>query len=702
MKLVIAEKPSVAMSLAAVLGATERKDGYLEGSGYLVSWCVGHLLELAQPEAYKEQYAKWRYEDLPILPENWKYEVPKDKKTQLALLCRLMKDKRVDSVVCATDAGREGELIFRLVYEYAGCNKPMERLWISSMEDAAIREGFDHLRPGSDYDKLYDAAVCRAGADWLIGINATRLFSVLYGVTLNVGRVMSPTLALLVQRESDIESFISKPFYVPEITCGGFTASGEKMTERSEAEKIRMDCDHNSAFVRSVEKQVKTIQPPRLYDLTTLQRECNRIYGYTAQQTLDYVQSLYEKKLATYPRTDSQYLTKDMQATAASLILWLRDNMPFGKGCAGEPDIDRVTDDSKVTDHHAIIPTVEIARTDLSELPSGERDVLTLLAVRLLCATTQAHRFETVTAMLDCQGHTFTAKGKTILQSGWKEVERIHRMSIRQSETEHRENEDAALPVLKEGQTFETVSASLREGKTSPPKHYTEDTLLSAMENAGAEDMPDDAERKGLGTPAIRAATLEKLVSAGFVERKKKQLIPTKKGRNLIAVLPDNIKSPILTAEWESMLKQVEHGELSATSFMDQIADMSRTLVKEHTAPEERFADLFPSSKGTVHEAVGVCPRCGAPVYEGKKGFFCDNRECSFALWKDNRFFSSKKKSITKSVAAALLKEGRISMSGLYSEKTGKTYDAEVILDDTGGKYVNFKLEFPVKKGRRK
>lgn len=702
MKLVIAEKPSVAMSLAAVLGATERKDGYLEGSGYLVSWCVGHLLELAQPEAYKEQYAKWRYEDLPILPENWKYEVPKDKKTQLALLCRLMKDKRVDSVVCATDAGREGELIFRLVYEYAGCNKPMERLWISGMEDAAIREGFDHLRPGSDYDKLYDAAVCRAGADWLIGINATRLFSVLYGVTLNVGRVMSPTLALLVQRESDIESFISKPFYVPEITCGGFTASGEKMTERSEAEKIRMDCDHNSAFVRSVEKQVKTIQPPRLYDLTTLQRECNRIYGYTAQQTLDYVQSLYEKKLATYPRTDSQYLTKDMQATAASLILWLRDNMPFGKGYAGEPDIDRVTDDSKVTDHHAIIPTVEIARTDLSELPSGERDVLTLLAVRLLCATTQVHRFEAVTAILDCQGYTFTAKGKTILQSGWKEVERIHRMSIRQSETEHKENEAVALPVLQEGQTFEAVSASLREGKTSPPKHYTEDTLLSAMETAGAEDMPEDAERKGLGTPATRAATLEKLVSAGFVQRKKKQLIPTEKGKNLIAVLPDNIKSPILTAEWESMLKQVEHGELSATSFMDQIADMSRTLVKEHTTPEERFADLFPSSRGTAHEAVGVCPRCGAPVYEGKKGFFCDNRECSFALWKDNRFFSSKKKSITKSVAAALLKEGRISMSGLYSEKTGKTYDAEVILDDTGGKYVNFKLEFPVKKGRRK
>ena len=414
MKLVIAEKPSVAMSLAAVLGANEKKDGYLEGGGYLVSWCVGHLLELAQPEAYGEQYARWRYGDRPILPEEWKYEVPKDKKKQLGLLCRLMKDKRVESVVCATDAGREGELIFRLVYEHAGCKKPMERLWISSMEDAAIRDGFEHLRPGSDYDKLYNAAVCRAGADWLVGINATRLFSVLYGVTLNVGRVMSPTLTLLVQREADIQAFTSRPFYVPEITCGGFTASGEKLSGRNEAEKIRMDCDGQGALVLSVEKQVKMVQPPRLYDLTTLQRECNRIYGYTAQQTLDYVQSLYEKKLATYPRTDSQYLTEDMQATAASLIFWMRDNMPFGKCCVGEPDIDRITDGSKVTDHHAIIPTVEIARTDLAELPSGERDVLTLIAARLLSATAQAHRFEAVTAVLDCQGNSFTAKGKTV------------------------------------------------------------------------------------------------------------------------------------------------------------------------------------------------------------------------------------------------------------------------------------------------
>ena len=701
-KLVIAEKPSVAMSLAAVLGANEKKDGYMEGGGYLVSWCVGHLLELAQPEAYGKRYARWGYGDLPILPEEWKYEVSKDKKKQLDLLCRLMKDKRVDSVVCATDAGREGELIFRLVYEHAGCKKPMERLWISSMEDAAIRDGFEHLRPGSDYDKLYDAAVCRAEADWLIGINATRLFSVLYGVTLNVGRVMSPTLALLVQREADIQAFTSKPFYVPEITCGGFTASGEKLSGKNEAEKIRMGCDGQVASVLSVEKQVKTVQPPRLYDLTTLQRECNRIYGYTAQQTLDYVQSLYEKKLATYPRTDSQYLTEDMQATAASLVLWLRDHMPFGKGCAGEPDIDRVTDGSKVTDHHAIIPTVEIARTDLSELPSGERDVLTLIAARLLSATAQAHRFEAVTAVLDCRGNSFTAKGKTVLQAGWKEVERLYRMGLKESKPEDDENMDASLSMLQEGQIFETVSASVREGRTSPPKHYTEDSLLAAMETAGAGDMPEDAERKGLGTPATRAATLEKLVSVGFVQRKKKQLIPTEKGTNLILVLPDNIKSPTLTAEWESMLKQVERGELAAESFMEQIADMSRTLVKEHTAPEERFTGLLPDAKNSGREAVGTCPRCGGTVYEGKKGFFCDNRDCSFALWKDNKFFSGKKKSITKSVAAALLKEGRVSMSGLYSEKTGKTYDAVVLLDDTGEKYVNFKLEFPAKKGRRK
>ena len=699
MKLVIAEKPSVAISLAAVLGAKEKKDGYLEGGGYLVSWCFGHLLELAQPDAYGEQYGKWRYEDLPILPKSWKYAVPKDKKKQLDLLCRLMKDERVESVVCATDAGREGELIFRLVYNHAKCKKPMERLWISSMEDEAIRDGFAKLRPGKDYDRLYDTALCRAGADWLVGINATRLFSVLYGATLNVGRVMSPTLALLVKREAEISSFESKPFYVPEIACGGFTASGEKTDDKTAAEAVQKACDGQNARVKSVEKQTKAMQPPKLYDLTTLQREANRLYGYTAQQTLDYLQSLYEKKLATYPRTDSRYLTEDMGSTAKELITWLCGNMPFGKAHNGSPDLARVTDNAKVTDHHAIIPTMQLAKTVLSELPAGERDILMLIASRLLCATAKIHEFEAVTAKLSCAGHDFTAKGKTVLQPGWKEIESIFKSGLKQKE--EKDDEDAALPELSEGQTFENVAASVREGKTAPPKHYTEDTLLSAMETAGAEETPDDAERKGLGTPATRAATLEKLVQTCFVQRKKKQLIPTEKGVNLIAVLPEKIKSPLLTAQWESMLKQVERGEVSADSFMDGIADMSRELVKAHTEPDKRFLSLFPR-KDTESEAVGTCPRCGSAVRERQKGFFCENKDCSFALWKDNRFFSSKKKTVTKSIAAAFLKEGRVFVSDLYSEKTGKTYDAVVVLDDTGDKYVNFKLEFSDKRGGKK
>ena len=702
MILVIAEKPSVAQTIAAVLGAKEKKDGFLTGSGYIVSWCVGHLVGLAEAAAYGEQYKKWSYDSLPILPQEWKYTVASDKEKQFKTLKELMHRADVSEVVNACDAGREGELIFRFVYEMAGCKKPMRRLWISSMEDSAIKEGFSRLKNGEEYDALFASALCRAKADWLIGINATRLFSVLYNHTLNVGRVQTPTLKMLVDRDAAITTFKKEKYYHVRLVLSGAEAASERISNKAEADALKTTCEASRAVCTSLVKEKKTAAPPKLFDLTSLQREANRLFGYTAKQTLDLAQALYEKRLLTYPRTDSAFLTDDMGDTAAGIIKLLCVKFSFMAGKDFTPELGKVLNSKKVSDHHAIIPTVEIARTDLSELPSGERDVLTLLAVRLLCATTQVHRFEAVTAILDCQGYTFTAKGKTILQSGWKEVERIHRMSIRQSETEHKENEDAALPVLQEGQTFEAVSASLREGKTSPPKHYTEDTLLSAMETAGAEDMPEDAERKGLGTPATRAATLEKLVSAGFVQRKKKQLIPTEKGKNLIAVLPDNIKSPILTAEWESMLKQVEHGELSATSFMDQIADMSRTLVKEHTTPEERFADLFPSSKGTAHEAVGVCPRCGAPVFEGKKGFFCGNRECSFALWKDNRFFSSKKKSITKSVAAALLKEGRISMSGLYSEKTGRTYDAEVILDDTGGKYVNFKLEFPQKKGGRK
>ena len=700
-KLVIAEKPSVAQSLAAVIGATVRKDGYLEGNGWRVSWCVGHLAGLADADSYDPKYAKWRYDDLPILPEHWQMVVGKDKKKQFDILKKLMNAPDVTEVVNACDAGREGEMIFRSVYELAGCKKPMKRLWISSMEDSAIREGFANLRPGADYDGLRDAALCRAKADWLVGINATRLFSVLYHRTLNIGRVMSPTLALIVQREAEIDTFKPVPFYTVALELPGLTVSGERMSDRASAEQLKKACQGAAVTIKKVECKEKSEKPPALYDLTTLQRDANRLLGFTAQQTLDYLQSLYEKKLCTYPRTDSRYLTSDMADSLPVLVNLVANAMPFRKGIAITCDPQTVINDKKVTDHHAVIPTRNLKDADLSALPAGEKAVLELVALRLMCAVAQPHIYSETVVIAACAGGEFTTKGKTVKHPGWKALEDAYRAKMKDAEPK-KEGAEKALQDLTEGQTLSVAAAIVKEGKSSPPQHFTEDTLLSAMETAGAEDMPEDAERKGLGTPATRAATLEKLVSAGFVQRKKKQLIPTEKGKNLIAVLPDNIKSPILTAEWESMLKQVEHGELSATSFMDQIADMSRTLVKEHTPPEERFADLFPSSRGTAHKAVGVCPRCGAPVYEGKKGFFCDNRECSFALWKDNRFFSSKKKSITKSVAAALLKEGRISMSGLYSEKTGKTYDAEVILDDTGGKYVNFKLEFPVKKGRRK
>ena len=700
-KLVIAEKPSVAQSLAAVIGATVRKDGYLEGNGWRVSWCVGHLAGLADADSYDPKYAKWRYDDLPILPEHWQMVVGKDKKKQFDILKKLMNAPDVTEVVNACDAGREGEMIFRSVYELAGCKKPMKRLWISSMEDSAIREGFANLRPGADYDGLRDAALCRAKADWLVGINATRLFSVLYHRTLNIGRVMSPTLALIVQREAEIDTFQPIPFYTVALELPGLTVSGERMADKAAAEQLKETCQGAAVTIKKVECKEKSEKPPALYDLTTLQRDANRLLGFTAQQTLDYLQSLYEKKLCTYPRTDSRYLTGDMADILPVLVNLVANAMPFCKEIAITCDPHTVINDKKVTDHHAVIPTRNLKDADLSALPAGEKAVLELVALRLMCAVAQPHIYSETVVIAACAGGEFTTKGKTVKHPGWKALEDAYRAKMKDAEPK-KEGAEKALQDLTEGQTLSVAAAIVKEGKSSPPQHFTEDTLLSAMETAGAEDMPEDAERKGLGTPATRAATLEKLVSAGFVQRKKKQLIPTEKGKNLIAVLPDNIKSPILTAEWESMLKQVEHGELSATSFMDQIADMSRTLVKEHTPPEERFADLFPSSRGTAHKAVGVCPRCGAPVYEGKKGFFCDNRECSFALWKDNRFFSSKKKSITKSVAAALLKEGRISMSGLYSEKTGKTYDAEVILDDTGGKYVNFKLEFPVKKGRRK
>ncbi|MDL2232014.1 DNA topoisomerase 3 [Ruminococcaceae bacterium OttesenSCG-928-L11] len=693
MRLIICEKPSVAQAISKALGIASRKDGYLEGMDTLISWCIGHLVEMADAAAYGEQYKKWRREDLPILPDKWQYSVRADKKKQLGILRSLMKRADVDTIVNACDAGREGELIFRLVYEHCGCTKPIQRLWISSMEDAAIREGFENLRPGMDYDSLYAAALCRSQADWLVGINATRLFSCLYGATLNVGRVVTPTLALLTKREDAIAAFVKEPFYTVDLNCGKFTAASERFSNKKTAETIRAACDNNTATVLSVEKQEKTTAPPKLYDLTSLQRDANRLLGFTAQQTLDYAQTLYEKKLATYPRTDSRFLTEDMRATAGSIVNWLQLHMPFAQGIPFTPDMARVIDDAKVSDHHSIIPTMEIARADLEALPSGEREILHLIAARLLCATALPHVFETVTATVDCGSNTFTAKGRTVLREGWKAIDWLFRDSLREKPKDEDSNDSPALPELVVSQTFEGAVASIREGFTSPPKHFSEDSLLGAMESAGADDAPEDAERKGLGTPATRAATLEKLVRAGFVERKKRQLLPTGMGANLIAVLPDTVKSPQLTAEWEHRLKQVERGELPAAEFMEGIEALTRALVREHTTPDAAHAALFSAPRG---EAVGQCPRCSGAVHEGKKGFTCADRSCGFALWKDNRFFASKKKTLDKKTAAALLEQGRVSLFGLYSPKTGKTYDATVIMDAgaVGDKYVNFKLEF--------
>ena len=693
MQLVITEKPSVAQAIAHVIGAKERKDGYVEGNGYLVSWCVGHLVELAQPEAYSEAWKKWSYKSLPMIPEQWQHEVKKDTAAQYKVLKELMRDSRVDSVVCATDAGREGELIFRLVYEQAGCKKPMKRLWISSMEECAIREGFASLKPGSEYDSLYHSALCRQQADWLVGLNGTRLFTVLYGgKVLKVGRVQTPTLAMLVDRDWKITSFKKEKYHHVRLTLGGAEAVSEKIAAPEEAETLRAACAGAEAVCASVTREQKKEAPPKLYDLTTLQREANRIFGYTAKQTLDYAQSLYEKKLLTYPRTDSRYLTADMAETASAVLHLAAKLPPFG-GC-GEffPDVSLLVNDKKVSDHHAIIPTLELEKASLSELPVGERNILLLVCRELLCAAAEPYVYEAVTAAFDCGGQTFTAKERRILSEGWREIDRIFRASLKEEPED--EAEPAALPDFTEGQTFDQVDASVTEHFTAPPKAYMEDTLLAAMETAGKEEMPEDAERKGLGTPATRAAILEKLVAAGFVERKGKSLIPTKAGINLVTVLPDTLTSPMLTAEWEQKLTAIARGEGDPAAFMAGISDMARELVKTYSHISEEGQKLFAPER----EAVGLCPRCGKPVYEGKKNFYCSDRSCQFVLWKDDRFWTSRKKELTRKMAADLLKKGRTSVKGMWSEKKDAAYDAVVVLDDTGEKYVRFKLEFPKRK----
>ena len=690
-KLVICEKPSVAKSIASALGVTSRADGYFEGGGWLISWCIGHLVGLADAAAYDDRYKKWRYEDLPILPAPFHYVVSEEKADQFHILRSLMERPDVTELVNACDAGREGELIFRLVYEAAGCSKPFSRLWISSMEDAAIREGFADLHPGADYDPLYQSALCRQKADWLIGINASRLFSVLYHRTLNIGRVQTPTLAMLADRDSKIVLFRKEKYHYVRLALEGAEAVSDRIVSPEDAQAIRDACDGQRAVCVSLVREKKTENPPKLYDLTTLQREANRVFGYTAKQTLDYAQSLYEKKLLTYPRTDSRYLTSDMAETA-SCVIHLAAKLPPFDGCGNFfPLVVAMISDKDVSDHHAIIPTMEIEKADIKALPLGERNLFLLVCCKLLCASAEPYMYEAVTATFDCGGYSFTAKGKRILSEGWREIDRIFRTSLKEKPAD---GDGGTLPDFTEGQIFDSAEIAVTEHFTQPPKPYTEDTLLSAMENAGKDDIPDEAERKGLGTPATRAAIIEKLVAAGFVERKGKSLIPTKAGINLVTVLPEPLTSPMLTAEWEQKLTEIAKGGADPDTFMDGIRTMVQEIVSTYSCISEDGKKLFAPEK----EVIGTCPRCGQPVYEGKKNFACSDRSCGFVLWKNDRFWTSRKKELTKKMATDLLKKGRTNVKGMWSEKKQATYDAAVILDDTGGKYINFKLEFPKRK----
>ncbi|MEE0964779.1 MAG: DNA topoisomerase 3 [Ruminococcus bromii] len=675
-RLVIAEKPSVGMSIASVLGAKDRKDGYIEGRDYIVSWGFGHLAELANADTYDEKYAKWRYDDLPIVPANWKYKIPRDKYSQFETLKKLMNRADVSDVINACDAGREGELIFRNIYKMTGCKKPIYRLWISSMEDTAIEQGFHELKDGKEYDNLFAAARCREWADWLVGINATRLFSILYHRTLNVGRVVSPTLALIVQREAEIGAFKPEPFYTAELDFGSFTATSEKFKKKSDADAVIPKAGE-PVVVKSVTSKEKTEKAPALYDLTTLQRDANRQLGYTAQQTLDYVQSLYEKKLCTYPRTDSRYLTDDMADGVNAVVacsVGICDE-------AAPPEVlsRQICNSKKVSDHHAIIPTLVAGETDINALPAGEREIIKLIAKQVLRAVCDSFRYRETVAVIFCGERTFTAKGKTVQKPGWKIYS-------------EKEQTDKVLPELADGDELKVANAEIKEGTTKPPSHFTEDSLLSAMEVAGAKDMPDDAERKGLGTPATRAGIIEKLIATGFVERKKAKktvsLVPAHTGVSLITVLPEQLQSPLLTAEWEHKLKMVEHGELDADAFMAEISRMVSDLVKTYSVIKGAEV-LFPSGR----DVIGKCPRCGGDVTESKKGFFCESNDCRFGLWRDNKFLTGKKITLTKKMTAALLKDGKIPVKGIFSEKTGKSYDATLVMTDDGAKTI-YSLDF--------
>ena len=688
MKLIVTEKPSVAMSYAKVLGVHGRQDGYLEGNGYLVSWCVGHLVELAPPSAYGEQYVKWNIADLPILPEKWQYLVSASTKKQFSILKKLMHRADVDTVVNSCDAGREGELIFRLVYEQAGCKKPVSRLWLSSMEDAAVREGFANLKSSTEYDALYQAALCRERADWMVGINCSRLFSCLYGRPLAIGRVMTPTLAMTVEREAAIAAFVPETFYTVALELtSGFVASSRRISEKPAAEKLLAECRKEMvSTIQKITRKEKAENPPLLYDLTTLQRDANRLLGYSAQQTLNYAQSLYEKKLTTYPRTDSCYITDEDE----EMLEELAEEMERFLGITPE-DMDdtvlrtrRTVNREKVTDHHAILPTRSMLQANLDALPKGEQNILKLIIARTLMAVSKPFRYLETLLTTECAGEEFTAKGKEILDEGWKAIERKVLADIL-----NRKKEFTALPPVEESECG-ILNAELKEGQTSPPKHFTEDTLLHSMETASADSMPESVERQGIGTPATRAATIEKLVQKGFLERKgdkkTKILLPTDKGKALITVMPEEIQSADMTADWETKLLRVERGKMEPETFMTEINDMISSLV--NTTEAVKGASALMKNK-----VIGVCPNCGKSVVEREKGWFCENRECRFVLWKDNAFFKRLGKRMDAHVADKLLRDGRVRLKDCKSAK-GKTYNATVLLDTEADGRSKFSLEF--------
>ena len=691
--LVIAEKPSVAQSYAKNLSAYKKQDGYMEGENCLVSWCLGHLAEYARPEEYDERYAKWQFDDLPIIPEKWKLQLSADKKKQFSVLKDLMNREDIEYLVNGCDAGREGELIFQRVYDLSGCRKPVRRLWISSMEDEAIRNGFHEMKDAGFYSNLCMAAVCRAQADWLIGMNATRAYTTKYYKKLVVGRVQTPTLAMLTERQDRIEHFQKEIFYRVELTDGKLVAVSENITNKADAELLAALCDGSEAIITELKREQKKVSPPKLYDLTSLQREANRYFGFTAKKTLDLLQELYEEKLVTYPRTDSRFVTEDMIGTVEELAGKMPLMLPFVEYGQLGHNIKRVVNNAKVSDHHAILPTKEAVEKGIVDLPVDKKNLMILIGQQVLQAVGEDYLYEQTDVTVKCQKNEFTARGKTAVQMGFKDVEKAFRSHCVKME---KEDSDRQLEIpygYQKGMQIFNVKAETSIHYTSPPKSFNEDTLLAAMETAGNKEFDEKTEKKGLGTPATRASTIEKLVASGYAQRKGKQIIPTAEGRELIRVMPENLKSAGLTAEWENRLLLMERGELNGEQFMDDIVAMLEEILNGCRKIPEEERNRFQTAK----ELIGKCPVCGSNIFEGKRNFYCSNRQCDFALWKDNRFLEGMEKKLDKKMAKELLDKACTHIKGLYSKKKDARFDADLLMTLENGK-PKFHLEFPKRK----